>query len=289
MLSVLIPCYNDDPTPLILELNRQGSSLSEPMEILVWDDASGQPLREKLFGLPDETFQLKRSEHNQGRSATRELLAREAKFDWLLFLDADTLPVNTDFLQAYLGSIQSGHPIVHGGVAYKDDPPAQQYLLRWTYGHEREMQKAEQRNKNPHLVMTGNLLIRKNLFLELNRGMENFYGDDLLISARILEEQIPVLHIDNPVWHLGLEPSSDYLVKLMESDRIRISMEKKGEIPPDLTAIQRAYHKYKGILPMWCLFYGLGIKNSRKKLLGDRPNMRALDAYRLYHYVKGCR
>ncbi len=66
-------------------------------------------------------------------------------------------------------------------------------------------------------------------------------------------------------------------------------MEKKGEIPPDLTAIQRAYHKYKGILPMWCLFYGLGIKNSRKKLLGDRPNMRALDAYRLYHYVKSCR
>lgn len=286
MLSVLIPCYNDNPKPLILELIRQGDTLSQPIEILVWDDASNQRLSEKLSALTAESFQINRSEQNQGRSSTRELLARKAKFDWLLFLDADTLPVKADFIKNYLEAIQDHHPIVHGGIAYQEQPPAEQYQLRWTYGREREMQTVKQRNTHPHLVMTGNLMIQKLHFLELNQGMDNFYGDDLLISARILEKQIPVLHIDNPVWHLGLEPSTDYLEKLMESDRMRKSLEKSGQIPADLTSIQRAYHKFKSVLPLWSLIYSPWVKSSRRKILGDQPSLRSLDFYRLYHYLK---
>lgn len=286
MLSVLIPTYNDDVRPLLLELDRQRSTLADPVEIIVWDDASKEDMTKYEADLNLSEVQFQRNVTNLGRSATRDLLAQRAKFDWVLFLDADTLPINSQFLKTYLESIQKNTPIIQGGIAYQPNPPESEFLLRWAYGRDREMQTADSRDQNPHLVMTGNILMDKDLFLELNKGIENFYGDDLIISSRIKENQIQVLNLDNPVWHLGLEPSETYLNKLMESDQMRKKLEAEGAIAPDLTSIQRAYHRYKTVMPLFKLMYSPLVKNARKQLLGNNPSMRTLDLYRMFHYAK---
>ena len=44
------------------------------------------------------------NEKNIGRTATRNILAKKAKYDWLLFLDADVIPLNEN----YIASIYKG-------------------------------------------------------------------------------------------------------------------------------------------------------------------------------------
>ncbi|PQB04841.1 glycosyltransferase family 2 protein [Aureitalea marina] len=286
MLSVLIPTHNDDVQPLLMELDQQRSELDTAVEIIVWDDASDQLTSESLQILTSPGFKQFRSEKNQGRSTTRNLLTGKAKYDWLLFLDADTLPVNPDFLQQYVKSIQTEPRLVHGGISYSEQVPDKEYRLRWAYGRRREMQTLERRNVNPHLVMTGNLMIQKQLFLDLNKDIGNFYGDDLLISDRIRKKGIEVLHIENPVWHLGLEPSDLYLSKLLESDRVRYALESDGTLSPDLTRIQQFHHRYKWLMPFYRVCYAPWKEGARRNLIGENPSIRTLDLYRLYHYGK---
>ena len=77
-LSILIPTYNFDPRKLVQDLQAQ---LPEDAEILVGDDSPP---------------------HNIGRAARRNALAREAKGEWLLFIDADAEVRSTSFLADYL-------------------------------------------------------------------------------------------------------------------------------------------------------------------------------------------
>mgnify|MGYP000232582310 CR=1 FL=1 len=66
-------------------------------EILVLDDASTDKQcssENKKINALDHCSYLE-NEKNIGRTATRNILAKKAKYDWLLFLDADVIPLNT--------------------------------------------------------------------------------------------------------------------------------------------------------------------------------------------------
>lgn len=72
-----------------------------------------------------------------GRSKTRELLAEKAKYPYLLFLDADVLPVSTLFVAQYLQHV-SEYSILVGGIKYESEKPASNRYFRWFYGKTRE-------------------------------------------------------------------------------------------------------------------------------------------------------
>ena len=69
------------------------------MEIIIWDDASNIA---SLDQFDNENILFFKSPVNMGRSKTREFLAEKAKFPYLLFLDADVLPISSLFLTQYL-------------------------------------------------------------------------------------------------------------------------------------------------------------------------------------------
>ena len=99
MLSILIPTYNYNVYPLAENLQKSALKLGLTFELICMDDgshANENRLNEKINSLPNCTF----IEHNinQGRTATRHALAKKSQYDWLLFLDADVLPRNNDFL-----------------------------------------------------------------------------------------------------------------------------------------------------------------------------------------------
>ena len=83
-----------------------------------------------------------------GRSAIRNLLATDAKFNWLLFLDADVFPKNRDFITTYLDAIKPESEVIYGGILYTKEKPNQSHLLRWVYGHEREALPTKHRQEN---------------------------------------------------------------------------------------------------------------------------------------------
>src|SRR5690606_33420534 len=104
MISILIPTYNYNVFPLVENLYQQCERENLEYEILVLDDASpNKKFKEensKINKLENCSFQV--LDENIGRSKIRNLLATRAKFDWLLFLDADTFPSNNNFIQNYL-------------------------------------------------------------------------------------------------------------------------------------------------------------------------------------------
>ena len=91
MLSILIPTYNYNIEALVSELHAQSSACNIDFEILCYDDSSTNleiiASNKTINLLKNTTYKF--LDTNIGRSSIRNLLAKNAKFDLLLFLDAD--------------------------------------------------------------------------------------------------------------------------------------------------------------------------------------------------------
>jgi glycosyltransferase involved in cell wall biosynthesis len=230
MLSICIPTYRYDVRPLAHELLRQAAELEKTVEILVYDDASpddGDWGREELRRLPG--IHYVELEHNLGRAAIRNKLAREAQNSYLLLLDADGQPPN-HFLYAYLfgltdaiaAKVVSGEELVIvGGRKYSDQPPAQQELhLHWCYGTKRESRSVTRRQSEKWLgFQSNNFLVSRSVLLThpFPEDVAGYGHEDTLWGQQMDHAGVPIYHIDNPVIHLGLEPNDVFLRKQREA------------------------------------------------------------------------
>lgn len=288
-LSILIPNYNYNVFPLVKTLLDEAESLVYNTEIIIIDDASPSHFAENemLDNLPFVT-NISLSV-NGGRTATRQLLAEKAQYSKLLFLDADVLPVRTSFIASYLKHIEK-EGIVFGGITYSEEKPDDSEMLRWIYGHAREKLSITQRNKAIYSsITTGCFLIEKATFLKINTSIKiKTYGEDLLFKQKLEEQQIPVLHIDNPVYHLGLEPNEQFLKKSLEAVATTVFLEEKGELPKDSRKIQQLYLRFKkiGMLGVFQIFFSAFQSKVKRNLLSPKPNLWAFDLYRLNYYIQ---
>lgn len=120
MISILIPTYNYTVFPLVENLYQQCQKANFQYEILVLDDASTDKeivIKNSEINLLEHcSFQI--LPENIGRSKIRNLLAEKAKYDWLLFLDADTFPSKSNFVHNYLEAFSNEHPVIFGGIEY---------------------------------------------------------------------------------------------------------------------------------------------------------------------------
>ncbi len=288
-LSILIPKYNYTVSPLVKMLLTEAEQLAYKTEIIIIDDAS--PLEftetENLATLPSVTY-IKLTE-NGGRTATRQLLAEKAHYSKLLYLDADVLPVHTNFIARYLKHIAT-KGIVFGGITYREETPESDQMLRWTYGHAREKLSVTERNNALYSTLTtGCFFIEKEVFLRIHTPIKvNTYGEDLLFKQKLEEQKIPVLHIDNPVYHLGLESNKQFLKKSLEAIATTVRLEETGELPANSRNIQKIYLKLKKwqALSVFQLYFSTIASKVNRNLLSENPNMRWFDLYRLHYYIQ---
>jgi glycosyltransferase involved in cell wall biosynthesis len=220
MLSILIPVYNYDVSALVEALHKQCLEIEIEFEIICLDDASRQFIDEnkKIQQFINTSFIV--LESNIGRSAIRNLLARKAQYENLLFLDADTIPVNPQFIATYVSEVNNAKKIVYGGILYQTAEPKKEAILRWLYGKKREALSVEQRNRNPYIsFLTLNFLIKKSVFstVKFNESLPNLRHEDTLFSYELMRNQIEIAHIKNPVYHLGIEDSLAFLRKSEEA------------------------------------------------------------------------
>ena len=137
---------------------------------------------------------------NSGRAAIRNFLAREAQFEWLLFLDCDMTIRDARFLSRYLE--HDGALVIDGGVAIGGDAERLQNNLRYRYEKEAEaMHTADKRQQTPYRDFhTANFCIRKDVMLEcpFDERFRQYGYEDVLMGKQLRRQQITIAHIDNP-------------------------------------------------------------------------------------------
>jgi len=217
-ISLLIPVFDYDIIALVHSMKGALGKVPEFLEILIGDDGSSPEFREKYNSLVEDGVRVISSEKNIGRAAIRNKLALEAKGDFFLFIDADTMVPGT--AEAYLLKwlpYMSQSEVICGGILYHDSPPGDpDKLLRWKYGKSKEQVKPAEKNKHPHASFsTFNVLISKNVFAKLrfNEELKQYGHEDTLLGYQLKKAGIKVLHIDNGLMHEGVETNKDFLTK----------------------------------------------------------------------------
>ena len=286
MLSVLIPTYNYNVFPLVLELYNQCLECKINFEILVLDDGSKLFLDEnqKVNSLENGRFDA--VEKNIGRSAIRNLLAKKAKFNSLLFLDSDTIPIDNQFIKNYIAQINEEEEIVYGGIKYQKQRPQKSQILRWKYGNSREALTVEKRNKNPYLsFLTLNFLIHKSIFekVSFNETIPNLRHEDTLFSYNLMQQKIKIVHIDNPVYHFGLD---DFEVAIQKENESILGLKYLTDhelLPTDYVRLSKIVAKIEklNLIFAFAFFYKLSRFAFLKNLSNNNPSLFIFDLYRL--------
>lgn len=289
MLSILIPVYNYNAFSLVEKLHNQAVELNITFEIICLDDAS------ELFTTENQEINRLQNcsfvvlDKNIGRSAIRNLLAEKALFENLVFLDADTFPVHENFISNYISLIDNNEKIVYGGILYESTQPSKNKLLRWIYGRKREALLVADRNKNPYLsFLTLNFLIRKSIFqkVSFNESIPNLRHEDTLFSFELKQKQIEIIHIENPVFHLGIEDSQTFLQKSEEAVLGLKNLVDSNLISTDYVKLShyfqviKKYHLITFSAFSFRIFKSLFIK----QLLSKKPSLFLFDIYRLGYY-----
>jgi len=224
MFSICLPVYRYDVRPLVRELLRQAAELTDaddaPFEILVYDDASpddedwGRATLRSLAGIRYEELAV-----NLGRAAIRNKMAREAKFDYVLLLDADGWP-GPDFLNDWFVVLQdlwnTSEQVAVGGRSYAEKAPSPAFHLHWHYGRKRESASASERANTPYLgFQSNNFLVERAVLLAhpFPEKVAGYGHEDTIWGQQLEGAGVSILHVHNPVVHLGLEPVEVFLRK----------------------------------------------------------------------------
>lgn len=292
MISICIPLFNFDSRKLICDLSEQAEKLSVPYEILAVDDASEESFRILHRELSLPCFRYVELEKNVGRSKIRNLLIRESRYPYLVFMDCDMQVLSNDYLANYL-SVCRPDIVCCGGHIYEKNPPGQKYLLHWKYGTVRESLSAkDRRNKSPHVFYTSNFLVDKSLLEKIwfDEQLDGYGYEDTLIGIKFADENIPILQIDNPLVHLGLENSTLYLSKVKNAlknlNRIERSIRDEKKVSGDFSGIinVKARLQSLGLKRLFVFFYLLFDRFMESNLKGKRPGLFVFDLYRLGFY-----
>lgn len=316
MLSICIPIYNFDMTQLVHELTKQAKRLDTGIEILMIDDGSEMFFKEinrKLKGLPYVVYE--ELEKNIGWSKIRNLLAKKAKYDYLLFLDCDSETPDNQYLNRYIQYFK-GQPeahnnetlsketakkegskkealkkeaVIYGGRCYRKQPENAETLLHWLFGVHREVRDAETRSRHPYQsFMTNNFLTTKTVIsrIPFYEHLSGYGHEDTLFGYELKKNGVPIIHIDNPLTHIGLEPADRVLIKMEQSQQNLLKINEYLGNDPEFAKTVRVlntYHKLKKhhlIKPVNAVFR-LFEKSIRRSLLGSSPKLWQLDLFKL--------
>jgi hypothetical protein len=195
----------------------QASETTVPVEIVLLDDASEARFREKNRVMRDwKGVAYQELTQNVGRARIRNLLAQIAQYDYLLFRDGDSKVVREDYLLKYLENCQP-NKVLYGGRVYQDTPPeAEDLHLHWFVGKAREEKTVAQRQKQPyHAFMTNNYVVPKavQLAIPFEERLRQYGHEDTLFGLQLQAADVKILHLNNPLEHIGLEKTAVFLEK----------------------------------------------------------------------------
>lgn len=289
-LSILIPTHNYDCTRLVYDLEAQ---LTEEDEIIVGNDCStDKNIVAKLSEIENSgksrVFTPNDNDSRPlGRAAIRNALAREAKGEWLLFIDADAEVRSKTFIEDYLSATKFA-PVVCGGTGNLPECPSPECRLRYDYEVEAEKRlTVVRRQRFPYSQLaTFNFLIRRDIFLSIcfDEGFKEYGYEDTCFGFQLKQRGIAIHHIDNKLTHLGIETSDVYLSKIETALRTLSKIEKEQRKLVRLSGFAMKLERYYLLGLVRCIFR-LTKKHLRANLLGKHPNQKLFTFYKLGYYA----
>jgi glycosyltransferase involved in cell wall biosynthesis len=291
MLSILIPSYNFDVRKLVHQLHQQGILLPVPFEIICMEDASLPKyvaLNQTIKALSFVTHQV--LSNNMGRSKIRNYLATKAQYDYLLFMDCDSMPVSEAYLSNYIAQIQPKQ-LLYGGRCYQEEAPTDSTLyFHWHYGTHREQSTPKARQKNSYQsFMTNNFLIPKEIFqsIRFDETLTQYGHEDTLFGLELQQKKIPIQHIDNPLEHIGLEPNYVFLKKSELAIQNLYTLHTKHSIHKEIKLLhfflqtKRLYLHYPVLI-----LYIFTRSFLKKNLFSLHPQLTLFDFYKLGYLIQ---
>lgn len=272
MLSILIPTYNFDCSSLVYDLNTLCVRAGIDYEIIVGNDGSTTNMKNlKNLSQSLNNFRFLDFKQNRGRSIIRNTLAKEAKYEKLLFIDSDMKVYKSDFIQLYINETA---PIVAGGIKVLEDKNPT-YILHKKY----------ERVRSTNIATTQNLLIRKDVFDEI-RFIEHVkkYGYEDIIFSHRLDKMYGIKFIYNPLIHNGPIPTNVFLERIGESTEVLIELYKNDKYHKDIidsSKLLRAFLKIKKIKGLYLLWFKMTKGLLLRQLKSKKPSMFIMDIYKL--------
>lgn len=292
MLSILIPVYNYNIVALAKSLHKQASEQLVDFELLVMEDASTQFLKENKEIEKLENCKYIVLAKNIGRSAIRNKLADEAKYEHLLFMDGDAEVCSPHFIEKYL-SFCNEECIVIGGTSYDPKESNKNYSLRLKYGRKREARSAQERNKSN--FATFNFLISKTIFnkVRFDESIRGYGHEDMLLGHQLNQLGYNFIQIENPLIHKGLDDNQTFICKTEEGAKNLFLLYKTGKYPFLATdsKLLSTYTKIEKIklTPLFSITYDILNSTIKRCLSCKNPSLRLYDFYKLIFICKTAR
>jgi cellulose synthase/poly-beta-1,6-N-acetylglucosamine synthase-like glycosyltransferase len=295
MLSINIPVFNYEVGKLVAQLSSQAEELQIQYEIRVYDDVSANEIKLKnrqIADLPNVVYT--ELENNLGRSAIRNKMGFDSKFKYLLFIDADSVPINSNYIKNYVEKLSINRVLCGGTAYYKQQPVQPEKYLRWFYGTNREAISAKERNsKKGFIITSNNFLIEKAVFekIHFREDVKNYGHEDTLLGYDLFRAGIEIFHIDNPLEHSGLEDSRVFIGKTKTALESLYQIEKQllaGDkvFVQQVKFLNRYYKITQFLLPVFLrLFYKFSHRFIERNLKGTNPNLFLFDLYKLGFYA----
>jgi len=291
MLSVLIPVYNFDVRQLVKDIQSQSITADVDFEILCIDDGSDWAFKNTNKTISNLPFvKYIELEKNIGRSAIRNLLAKNAKYDQLLFIDCDSGVTSEYFIKNYITHLSNNH-LLYGGRNYFAEKPANNKLvLHWLYGSNREVIPVEKRKQFPYKsFQTNNFVIPKSIYLDirLDETLKGYGHEDTLFGDELKIKKIPIIHIENPLYHLGLETVEQFIKKTDEGIQNLHFLIVNNKVSESIKIVStfNFLNKYQ-LVNLYLLYYKMIKRRVIKSLYSDNPRLKYFDFYKLTKLIE---
>lgn len=293
-VSILIPVYNDVCTRLVSCISKIADATQGLVyEILVAEDGSDdveKTGKNSQVAAMAHCRYIKR-DNNVGRAAIRNFLAKEAQFEWLLFLDCDVDIDNCAFFSNYIEAAAT-HKVVYGGLSIGGDSEKLRSNLRYIYEKRSEpRQTAAIRNGHPYQSFrTTNFFIARAVMLAhpFNEHIRTYGYEDVMFGKAMQESRIPIFHIDNQVHYMHYEDNLRYLSKTEEAMRTLYDFRNDLADFSSLIALQGKLHSCRIDL-LFDVMFRFMHKRWREKLISPHPSVGIYNAYRFCLFNHLCR
>lgn len=289
MLSILIPTRDYTCYQLVADLHKQAEGLGIPYEILVAEDGSRSQVNiianHKITELSHCRHLV--NKENIGPANIRNMLAREAAYGWILFIDSDAQVEKADFLATYYQHIGKADVVV-GGLLHQQENHDPHRSLRFQYEKQADAHRsAAERNQQPYdKFTTFNFMMRRSTFLCIlfDKNCRSYGYEDALFGVELKKRGISILHIDNPLLHMGLDTNERFLEK---SEQALCTLNALGERMEQHSYVGKAYqrlckyHLGGAVRAFHTLFGGL----IKRNLLSVHPILLFFSLYKLGYYA----
>ena len=290
MISVLIPTYNHTCYSLVKDLHRQFAKSGEDYEFIIAEDGS----KDQVSIIANHKItELSRCRHivnesNLGRARIINFLVKEARGEWCVIIDSDAKVVSDDFINRYIAYTKQDYDVIVGSLVNPHKLPHPDATLRYKYEKKAEAYRTTAyRNEHPYeRFTTFNFMARRSVLLEVSfdERCTDYGYEDTLMGLEMKRKSKKVLHVNNPLMHLGFDDNAVFLKKTETSlhSLKRIENDMLPHTPLGRMVLKlRRTHLAPVIGGIFRMFKPL----LKRNLLGEKPNLTVFSFYKLGYYL----